>query len=181
MVYIETPRLLLRDWKEEDILPFAQMNSNPHVMKYFLKTLTEKESLEFYNRIQDEFSRCGYGLYAVEKKEDGAFMGYTGFHAFAFDVDFAPGVEIGWRLRYEDWNKGYATEAAKACLQYAKQHLPLQIIWSFTSLSNKSSERVMQKIGMQKIKEFLHPLVPGNHPLQAHLLYKITKNQIPSL
>jgi len=149
------------------------MNSHPVVMKYFLKSLTEKESLEFYNRIQDEFMRCGYGLYAVEKKENGEFIGYTGFHNFAFNVDFAPGVEIGWRLKHEEWKRGYATEAAKACLIYAKEHLPFKSIWSFTSISNKSSERVMQKIGMTRVKEFPHPLIPDNHPLKEHVLYEI--------
>jgi len=172
MIYIETPRLLLRDWKEEDILPFAKMNSDPHVMRYFLKPLTEKESFDFYTRIRNEISQYGYGLYAVEKKEDGVFIGYTGFYRFTFDMDFAPGIEVGWRLRYEDWNKGYATEGAKACLVYAKEHLSLPFIWSFTSLPNKRSERVMQKIGMEKVKEFSHPIVPDNHPLKEHVLYK---------
>ncbi|MDR2038571.1 MAG: GNAT family N-acetyltransferase [Bacteroidales bacterium] len=173
MVYIETPRLLLRDWKEEDILPFARINSDSHVMRYFPKPLTEKESLDFYLRICDEFIQHGYGLYALEKKEDGAFIGYTGFHRISFDVDFAPGVEIGWRIRYEDWNNGYATEAAKACILYAKEQLPFKTVWSFTSLPNKSSERVMQKIGMAKTKEFPHPAVPDHHPLKEHVLYKI--------
>ncbi len=180
MIYIETPRLILRDWKEEDIQPFAVINSDPHVMKYFLKPLTEKESLDFYNRIRDEFVQCGYGLYAVEKKEDGAFIGYTGFHHIPFDVDFAPGVEIGWRIKYDDWNKGYATEAAKACLLYAKEYLPFNVVWSFTSLPNKSSERVMQKIGMTKEKEFPHPAVPDNHPLKEHVLYKILLGEMKS-
>ena len=173
MIYIETPRLILRDWKEGDIQPFADMNRNAHVMKYFLNSLSEEESLDFYNRIQDEFSQYGYGLYAVQKKEDGAFIGYTGFHRFNFDIDIAPGVEIGWRIRYEDWNKGFATEAAKACLLYANEHLPFDTVWSFTSLSNKSSERVMQKIGMEKVKEFPHPLIPDGHSLKEHLLYKM--------
>lgn len=173
MIYIETERLLLRDWKEKDILPFAEMNCNPEVMRYFLKSLDEKESLEFYTRIQNEFLQYGYGLYAVEKKEDGSFIGYTGFHNITFDVDFAPGTEIGWRLKFEEWNKGYATEAAKACLLYAKTHLPFKTIWSFTSVPNKTSERVMQKIGMIKAKEFPHPLVPDNHPLKQHVLYQI--------
>jgi len=173
MVYIDTMRLLIRDWKENDIRPFAEMNSSPLVMRYFLKALTEKESLEFYHRIQNEFNQYGYGLYAIEKKEDGEFIGYTGFHNITFDVDFAPGVEIGWRIRNKDWNQGYATEAAKACLWYAKENLPFNIVWSFTSLLNKSSERVMQKIGMEKVKEFSHPLVPENHALRQHILYKI--------
>ncbi len=173
MIYIETSHLLLRDWKEEDIEPFAKMNCDPHVMQYFLKPLTERESFDFYNRIRDEFNQYRYGLYAIEKKENGAFIGYTGFHRFAFDTDFAPGVEIGWRIRYEDWNKGYATEAAKGCLSYAKDNLPFDTIYSFTSLHNKSSEKVMQKIGMEKIRTFLHPAIPDNHPLKEHILYKI--------
>jgi len=163
----------LRDWKEEDIPFFIAMNSSPIVMKYFLKSLNEKESLDFYKRIQDEFSLYGYGLYAVEKKETGVFIGYTGFHTITFDVDFAPGVEIGWRLKEEEWGQGYATEAAKACLVYARKQLPFQTVWSFTSLPNKASERVMQKIGMKKIKEFPHPSVPENHFLKQHVLYNI--------
>jgi len=173
MIYIETARLLLRKWKEEDLQPFAEMNRDPDVMKYFLKSLTEEESLVFYNRIQDEFSDYGYGLYAVEKKSDGAFLGYTGFHHISFETDFTPGVEIGWRLKREDWNNGYATEAAKACLLYAKEHRLFKTIWSFTSFLNKASERVMQKIGMMKEKEFLHPVVPDDHPLKQHVLYRI--------
>jgi len=85
-------------------------------------------------------------------------------------VEFAPGVEIGWRLKEEEWNQGFATEAAKASLLYAKKQLPFRTIWSFTSLLNKSSEKVMQKIGMEKIKEFPHPDVPEKHPLKQHIL-----------
>lgn len=173
MVYIETARLLLRDWKEEDLKPFAKINQDPLVMRYFLNPLTEDESLDFYNRIRDEFKEFGYGLYAIEKKEDGSFIGFAGYHNISFDEDFTPGVEIGWRIRYEDWNKGYVTEAAKACLIYAKDHLPFKTIWSFTSLPNKASERVMQKIGMEKVKEFSHPKVPDGHPLKRHVLYRV--------
>lgn len=172
MVYLETPRLLLRSWKKEDIKLFAEMNRDSDVMRFFLNPLTEEESFDFYSRIQDEFIQYGYGLYAVEKKEDSAFIGYIGFHNISFDVDFAPGVEIGWRISYKNWNKGYATEAAKACLLYAKEHLPFKTVWSFTSIPNKVSERVMQKIGMEKVGEFLHPKVPDRHPLREHVLYK---------
>nr|WP_302829653.1 GNAT family N-acetyltransferase [uncultured Bacteroides sp.] len=173
MIYIETPRLLLRDWEEKDLKPFSDMNKDSLVMEFFLKKLTEDESLDFYDRIRNEFLQCGYGLYAVELKEDRSFMGYTGFHNITFEVDFAPAVEIGWRLRQEYWNKGYATEAAKACLDYAEKHLPFTTVYSFTSLPNIRSERVMQKIGMKKIKEFPHPSVPDGHPLKEHVLYGI--------
>ncbi|MCC8173056.1 MAG: GNAT family N-acetyltransferase [Odoribacter sp.] len=173
MIYFETARLLLRDWKEEDIEPFSKVNKDSNVMRYFLKSLTENESLNFYKRIREEFRKYGYGLYSLEKKEDNKFIGYTGFNHIPFDVDFAPGIEIGWRITYEEWDKGYATEAAKACLLYAKENLSLSTIYSFTSFPNKASERVMQKIGMEKVGTFDHPVVPNNHPLKEHVLYKI--------
>ena len=154
--YIETSRLILRDWKEEDIPVFARLNSDDKAMEFFLNKLSYQETLDFYNRIQKEFSTSGYGLYAVEKK------------------DFAPAVEIGWRLIPEVWNQGYATEAASACLEYAKTTLGMKELYSFTSLPNKRSERVMQKIGMVKNKEFNHPLVSPDHPLRRHVLYKIS-------
>ena len=99
--YIETPRLILRDWKEEDIPVFAGLNSNDQVMEFFLKKLSYQETLDFYNRIRKEFASRGYGLYAVEKKENHAFIGYVGLHDITFDVDFAPAVEIGWRRSME--------------------------------------------------------------------------------
>ena len=104
--YIETSRLILRDWKEEDIPVFARLNSDDKAMEFFLNKLSYQETLDFYNRIQKEFSTSGYGLYAVEKKEDHAFIGYVGLHNITFDVDFAPAVEIGWRLIPEVWNQG---------------------------------------------------------------------------
>ena len=113
-IYIETPRLILRDWKEEDIAAFARMNADPHVMEFFLNPLTPEESLAFYHRIQNEFQTCGFGLYAVERKEDHAFIGYTGFHQITFDVDFAPGVEIGWRLNIKKKKNDYDNKEAIA-------------------------------------------------------------------
>lgn len=175
-IYIETPRLILRDWKEDDIPVFARLNSDEKAMEYFLNKLSYRETLDFYSRIKREFETCGYGLYAVERREDGSFMGYVGLHGITFDIDIAPAVEIGWRLLPDFWNRGYATEAALACLDYAKEQLKLKELYSFTSLPNKRSERVMQKIGMKWVKEFNHPLVALGHPLCRHVLYKIELN-----
>lgn len=173
IVYIETPHLLLRDWEEEDILPFVRMNSDKEVMEFFLTTLTEEETMAFYCRIRKEFEEYGYGLYAVECKETQNFLGYVGFHNIAFESDFTPGVEIGWRLCRDAWGKGYATEAASACLDYASDNLPFKTVYSFTAIPNKRSERVMQKMGMHFEKEFDHPLVEQGHWLCRHILYKI--------
>lgn len=169
---IETPRLILRSWIEADIPEFARLNSDEQVMEYFLKKLSYEETVAFYERIQDEFRRCEFGLYAVEHKECHTFMGYIGLHNFDFDVDFAPGVEIGWRLLPKFWGQGYASEGAAACLEYAKSELKIAEIYSFTSLPNSRSERVMQRIGMTRIKEFNHPLVEPDHRLYRHILYK---------
>lgn len=142
-------------------------------MEYFPHPLSAFESMNFYNRINQEFIDFGYGLYVIERKEDRSFLGFTGFHNFSFSADFAPGVEIGWRIGYDYWNQGYVTEAAKGCLAYAKDNKLFDKVFSFTAVQNKRSERVMQKIGMQKIKEFDHPNVQDGHWLQQHVLYNI--------
>ena len=119
--YIETDRLILRSWKMSDRDVFAEMNSNDNVMKYFPKPLSIEESNGFVDRINSEFEETGFGLYAVEIKETGEFIGYVGFHRFAFDAPFSPGWEIGWRISDKFWNKGYATESAMACIKYARE------------------------------------------------------------
>ena len=171
--YFETQRLIFRSWQEEDISYLARLNSDDKVMEYFLKKLSYQQTIALYNQIQEEFTIYGFGAYSVEEKETGVFIGFVGLHNVTFEVDFAPAVEILWRLLPEFWGKGYATEAAIACLNYAKKELKLKEIVSFTSLLNKRSEHVMQKIGMARIKEFNHPLVEPEHPLYRHILYKI--------
>ena len=120
-IFIETERLILRHWKEEDRKPFAKINGNPNVMKYFPSTLSTEESSAFVDRINSEFEETGYGLYAVETKDTGKFIGYVGFHRFTFDAPFSPNWEIGWRISDKFWHKGYATEAATACINYARE------------------------------------------------------------
>ena len=156
MIYLETERLVLRDWREEDSVVFSRMNRDPKVMEYFLKPLTDTESRDFYERIRREIDTFGWGLFAAEVKISGKFIGYIG-------------------LCENSWGRGYATEGARACLDYAFRQLQLPEIYSFTSLPNRRSERVMQKIGLQKIGEFDHPLVPAGHPLLRHVLYRAEK------
>lgn len=170
---IETERLVLREWSETDILPFAEINRDEEVMKYFPKKLSYEDTVGFYDRIVREFAEYGYGLYAVELKQTGEFIGYTGFHRFDFAAGFSPGVEIGWRLDSRYWNRGYATEAARACLDYAGKKKWFARVYSFTALCNRRSERVMQKIGMEYAGTFFHPALSDGHWLKEHLLYKI--------
>ncbi len=172
MNHIETDRLILRSWKPEDLPSFADMNKDERVMRYFPATLTYQQTESFYNRIQSEFERKGWGLYAVEIKSTGEFIGYVGLHEIGFDANFTPGVEIGWRLAADYHNLGYATEAAKAVLSLAKS-AGIERLFSFTAKINAPSERVMQKIGMVKAGEFMHPNLSDDSPLCVHVLYKI--------
>ena len=175
MIIVETPRLLLRDWRDSDAEPFRQLNADPEVMRYFLKPLSGAESEEFLDRIRAEIQSAGFGLYAAELKESGAFIGLLGFHVPTFVADFTPCVEIGWRLAREAWGHGYATEGASACLAYGFEQLGFDEVYSFTSVPNKPSQNVMQKIGMKFTGTFGHPKVEPGHPLHEHVLYRAAR------
>ncbi|MGI5839375.1 MAG: GNAT family N-acetyltransferase [bacterium] len=171
MLYIETPHLRLRDWEASDLAPFRQLNADAQVMRYFPKTLTHEETDSFAAAIRQEFAAYGSGLYAVETKADREFIGFIGFHRATFAADFTPCVEIGWRLKRATWGQGYATEGAKACLDYGFNNLGISEVYSFTAKINKPSERVMQKIGLTFVQEFDHPRVDPGSPLCRHVLY----------
>ncbi len=99
MIYIETPRLSLRDWNTHDLAPFIRMNQDSDVMRFFPKPLSPSETTAFYERIQHSFHENGYGLYAVEVKASGEFIGFIGFNRASFEAPFTPCIEIGWRLK----------------------------------------------------------------------------------
>lgn len=172
MIYAETERLILRSWLPEDLPLFKAMNRDSHVMRYFPATLNDAETIALYNIITSEFCNNGWGLYAVEIKSTGTFIGYVGLHEIGFEADFTPGVEIGWRLAADHHNQGYTTEAAEAVLKLAKQS-GIEQLYSFTAKINSPSERIMQKIGMSKIGEFDHPKLTKDSPLLTHVLYRI--------
>lgn len=173
MIYFETKRLVFRDWNEQDLNEFRIMNKDTRVMEYFKKILNKEETDRFYNVIQDEFRNYGYGLYAVETRHNNDFIGFIGFHWANFNSQFTPCIEIGWRLKYEAWGNGFATEGAKACLKYGFDTLGFNKIYSFTSKINLPSENVMKKVGMVKVMEFEHPNIMENNPLRKHVLYSI--------
>src|SRR5262249_52153396 len=156
-----------------DFAPFAAMNADPDVMEFFPATLTEEHTKEMIKRITGGFTTRGWGLYAVEKKIDGQFIGFCGFAIPAFEAYFTPCIEIGWRLRKEDWGKGYCREAALACLDYGFSILDFAKIVSFTSTLNTRSQHLMKRIGMEKIGEFDHPKIDTAHRLCRHVLYEI--------
>ena len=155
MTILETDRLILRDLQESDLQALIALNQDPEVMQYFPKPYSQAESLRLYQGIQDEVKAYSYSLWAVEEKNSREFIGLVGLHHSDLQI-FAgkEAVEIGWRLRKEFWNRGYATEAAQACLDFAFQQAGLSEVYSFTSLLNQLSQKVMQKLGMEFVKEF---------------------------
>ncbi len=176
MIYFESERLIFRDWKDEDLSDFRKMNADPDVMEFFFKPLSTDETDVFVLRIMDELREEGYGLYAVEVKETGGFIGFIGFHKATLHLGLDPMIEIGWRLKKEAWGHGYATEGAKRCLAYGFEKLGFTDVYSFTSVVNIRSERVMQKVGMFKVQVFDHPRIEDGHVLRPHVLYHVTED-----
>lgn len=170
---LETDRLILRQWKESDYLAFIKMGLDPEVMKYFPNLLTRDESLQFINKVKEIIDKNQWGFWAVELKQSGEFIGFIGLHNQPEQFKFSPCVEIGWRLAKEYWGKGYATEGAKATLEYAFNKLNLNKVVSFTADINIPSESVMKRIGMTKVGEFNHPKLTSGHHLEKHVLYEM--------
>jgi ribosomal-protein-alanine N-acetyltransferase len=172
---IVTERLLLREWRDTDLDAFAAINADPVVMEFFPETYTEERTQRFVERIRERWTELGYGLWAVERKDTGAFIGYVGLWPATFPAHFTPAVEVGWRLAADQWGYGYATEGARAALTYGFDTLGLEEIVSFTSALNLRSVRVMERLGMRRdaAEDFEHPNVPEGHPTRAHVLYRI--------
>ncbi|MBL7481108.1 GNAT family N-acetyltransferase [Legionella bononiensis] len=176
---LETSRLILRDWKDEDVSPFFLMNQDPKVMEYFPGVWTMDMVHSFITRMKSQLVNKGFTLWAVEEKETQAFIGFIGLNAPSWEAHFTPCVEIGWRLASSSWGKGYATEGAQAVLEFAFHHLKLKKVVSFTVPDNLRSRRVMEKIGMTRVSDgdFLHPNLEPSHPLARHVLYVIQSEQ----
>jgi RimJ/RimL family protein N-acetyltransferase len=176
-VIIETERLILRNWKKEDTLPFIEICADRKVMEFLSEPLTPDEVKVTISRIRDHFKKHGFGLYAVEKRETKSFIGFTGFMIPNFEHFFTPCVEIGWRIKSTEWKKGYATEAAMGCLNYGFNKLSFEKVHSFTSIHNMASQRVMQKIRLKDKGRFYHPMLAPDHFLSEHVLYCIEKKE----
>lgn len=176
MKTFETNRLILRQWKKSDVEPFAKINQDPRVLECLPAPLTLEETKNWVEQIQQRFQQYGFGLWAVELKETGNFIGYVGLNVPQFEAHFTPCVEIGWRLGSEYWGFGYATEAANAVLEIGFNQYGLKEIVSFTTAGNQRSMRVMEKIGMVRDPggDFHHPKLSLESPLSLHVLYRKT-------
>ncbi len=171
---IKTSRLILRPWRPSDLEPWIAMNADPEVMRHFPALQTAEESEAMMARNQDYIDREGFGLWAVERREDGAFLGFTGLMRLKDANPLFPGVEAGWRLARHAWGQGYASEAAAAALQDGFGRLGLERIVAFTATTNLPSQAVMRRIGMTRREEldFDHPALPKGHVLERHLVWE---------
>ena len=168
-----TERLTLRAWRPKDRAPFAALNASSQVMEHFPSTMARKESDALADRFHAGIDERGWGIWVAERKEDGEFIGFIGLAPVSFQAEFTPAVEIGWRLDRPYWGHGYATEGARACLDYAFRTPGLDRVVSFTAFTNRRSEAVMVRIGMRRVGEFDHPRLPEGHHLRRHVLYEV--------
>jgi len=169
---LKTERLGLRNWKASDIEPFIEMGKDPEVMQYFPSLLSGEESRNLIQKLQNHFILHGYCYFAVDILETSEFIGFTGFMNQTWESKFTPCVDMGWRLKRSAWGKGYATEAAKACLEAALPKFNLKEVYAFTPDKNIPSQKVMQKIGMKYTGDFQHPKLIGDDRFKYCVAYK---------
>ncbi len=159
MICLATPRLLLRTWRPEDLEPYIELCADPDVMRHIGdgRPKSADETRTSFDRIQSEWDRCGYGLFALELLDTGAFIGFTGMSEPWFLPQVMPAVEVGWRLRADHWNQGYATEAAHAVVDWAFGSFDLQRLIAIVAAANTASARVAGKVGMNLSNRMMTP------------------------
>ena len=174
---LRTARLLLRRWQPRDKQAFAALNDNSDVMRYMPGRLSQGDSDGWADRIEAEFERDGFGLWALELPGEASFIGFTGLRYISFAASFAPAVEIGWRLAPKFWGKGYATEAARLAMRIGFEGFALQEIVAETTETNLASRRVMERLGMtyDSNADFDHPQIADDHPLRRYVLYRLSQ------
>ncbi|MCT9093117.1 GNAT family N-acetyltransferase [Streptomyces sp. ASQP_92] len=160
MTEIRTPRLLLRRWTDDDLVPMADINADPEVMRWIgdgsVRDL--EQTAEDIENWEEEWDEEGFGLFAVELLASGELIGFAGLSVPEFQPAGVPGVQITWRLARQFWGQGYASEAAHATLEFALQDRGLDGVISITHLSNTASENVSRKLGMDLVSEMRHPV-----------------------
>lgn len=174
---LHTKRLLLRRWTDEDRIPLAVINSDHDVMRYRFAPLSRQQSDELIDEIESCFDKHGFGLWAVERRQDGQLLGFAGLAISNFDAPFCPAIDIGWTLAKDAWGCGYATEAAAASLDFAFGALHLSEIVAHTTSLNEPSQAVMRRLGMthDPHDDFDSPWYPTGHARRRFVLYRINE------
>ena len=167
-------RLGFRNWIDADIEKMHQINSDKEVMEFFSNTPTLEQTTNFVKRMQTSFEENGYCYFAVEITETEELIGFIGFSNQTFESEYTPFIDIGWRLKRVTWNKGFATEGAKACLNYGFDNLNLKTIFAIAPKLNEKSQQIMKKIGMKEYTTFFHPNIKDGHPLKECILCEVS-------
>jgi RimJ/RimL family protein N-acetyltransferase len=177
MTSITTARLLLRPFADRDFDAFAALNADARVREFFPTVLDRAESDASAEQYRNHWAHHGFGRWAVEVPNIAEFVGVVGLTHVPFTAPFTPAVEIGWRVAYDHWGHGYASEAARAVCQFGFKMLGLPEIVSFTAPTNVRSRHVMTRIGMtySATDDFEHPMLPVGHPLRHHVLYRLVR------
>ena len=180
-----TARLHLREWRDEDLEPWTALNADPRVREFFPGVSTPEESAAAMQTVREHFARHGFGLWAAEVIGGAPFIGFIGLAIPPFDAHFTPCVEVGYRLAFDHWGHGYATEGARAALDFGFQHARLKPrapegldeLVAMAVPGNRRSRHVMEKLGMRRnpADDFDHPNLPADHPLRRHVLYRIRR------
>lgn len=176
---IKTNRLSLRPLSLADTEKMAKINADPQVMAHFPAPMSHSQTEAFLGRVETHWETNSFGLCALEIRETGAFIGFTGLTIPPYQTPASPCTEIGWRLAASAWGKGYAVEAARACLEWGFEALGLLEIVSFTSTANTRSSALMQRLGMHHdpSDDFDHPMLSPDSPLFRHVLYRLNASQ----
>lgn len=174
---LKTKRLILRNWKKSDLLPFFQLNADSRVMEFYAKTLSRKESDALAEQIQRNATKYPYGFWAVEVPGISSFIGYIGLNYWDLQMDFSPCVDIGWRIAFPYWGFGYALEGAQEVLRYGFENIELDEIVSMATIGNFRSQRLMKRLAMEHDpkENFHHPKLLKRDPLSMRVLYRLSK------
>jgi len=164
--------ITLRQWRDSDLDPYAAMNADPEVMRYFPSLLSREESEASLGRQLSLIDQRGWGLWALDV--DGTFAGFVGLAIPSFEAPFMPCAEVGWRLRRDFWGRGVAYRGALKALDYGFSIMKLAEILSFTAAVNAPSRRLMERLGFIRdaASDFEHPSIPEGHELRHHVLYR---------
>jgi RimJ/RimL family protein N-acetyltransferase len=176
---LTTDRLLLRGWRDSDRAPFAALNADPEVTRYLGAGGRDRAASDaLVLAFIEHWSAWHFGLWAVERAEDGAFLGFTGLARPTFEASFTPAVEVGWRFARHAWGRGYATEGARAAVEFGFGVVGLEEIVSFTVPANDRSRRVMERLGMthNELDDFDHPRLAEGDQLRRHVLYRLRRD-----
>jgi RimJ/RimL family protein N-acetyltransferase len=174
MIELRTERLLLRQWRDDDLDALAPMYADPEVMRYIRdgSVQSREETAAHLDRMRQHWDEHGFGLFAAELVTTGELTGWVGLAVPYFLPEVMPAVEIGWRLGRSFWGAGLATEGARAALRFGLVDRGLERLVSIRQVENLRSARVMEKIGLTFDRR---TTVPGNG--RAVGVYAISREQ----